>query len=81
MSDENNKSEQCDACGFVMDELEKYTRNIDGEVNWLCKLCAGTMSGNAIDYPNQYPDRSDDILFAICHVGNAIIKEIKKLKK
>ena len=45
----------------------------------LCALCAGTRSGNAVEYPRQYPNAST--LFTVCYVGNLILAELLEIRK
>lgn len=70
---------ECHACRYET-ETERYERGIaagdEGTPMNLCRLCASTMSGNALQYPRQYPQA--EVLFTICHVGNAIIDAIKE---
>lgn len=72
---------ECDACGFKTNELTNHQyedNNFKDCDMWLCKLCAGTHSGTASQYPDQYNEGdSGEILHAICYVGNMILKEIK----
>lgn len=76
---------ECDSCEFEA-ELKEYrsmrlVAGMPDKVKRLCHLCAATMTGGAVDYPNQYLDgRSGDVMKTICYVGNAIIAEIRKLK-
>ena len=76
---EEQKPEACYACGFETSELNDYkTSNMPEEESmWLCGLCASTMSGTAYQYPNNFPDRSADVIHTICYVGNLILKELK----
>lgn len=87
MIDEQNgapadKPEECNSCGFKLEELRAYasTRYLFSgrsgpSHKWLCGLCAGTMAGNASEYPEQYPEHQ--VLATICYVGNAILAAIK----
>lgn len=66
--------EECDACGFVTD-VEPFERQgvfHRGQKKQLCALCAGTMTGAAMDY--AYMERDLNTLKTICYVGNAILR-------
>lgn len=77
------KPEECECCEFETAELKAYENfsmsNTSTTHKWLCKLCASTMAGVALEYPELH--KNGDILKAICHVGNAIIAEIRKSRK
>jgi hypothetical protein len=47
------------------------------ESRLLCQLCAGTMSGNAEEYPEQFRGH-DNVMKTICYVGNAILQALKR---
>lgn len=78
--------EQCDSCGFETLDLKAYgnssyslgTRSGQGESHkWLCSLCAGTMTGTAYEYPEQFRGEINTMR-AVCYIGNAILAEIRK---
>lgn len=80
LPDLNEKTTECESCQAPHVELKFYEkptfsdRIAADKGNWLCNLCASTMAGNAMDYPDQYRDgRSGDVMRAVCFVGNAII--------
>jgi hypothetical protein len=78
---ENEKSEECDSCGFRTEALIAYPvrRNFPKESapKWLCDLCASTMAGNAHEYPEQFREgRAGDVMKTICFVGNTILAAI-----
>lgn len=73
MSDD--KPEECYACGYETATLKPYKRTLmrngqEGEM-WFCEICASTPSGNAFEYPAQYPEAAT--LKAIAYVGNMIL--------
>ncbi|HEX2242023.1 MAG TPA: hypothetical protein VHK27_01955 [Gammaproteobacteria bacterium] len=73
----------CECCNFETKELKPYETNRyfpkqPVETKWICKLCADTMTGAFSDYPNQHNADSLEIMKTICHVGNAILAELKK---
>ena len=76
MSTLEAKSECCDSCNYETKELEFYPFNMREDGSWLCELCAGTLAGNALEYPEQFRDRR--ILQTICYVGNVILAKIRK---
>lgn len=85
MAAEPEKPDACESCDFVTAEIAKYSMMRffpaqPNRVKWLCELCASTMAGSAFEYPEQYPDKSGEILRAICYVGNSIIAEIRATK-
>ena len=75
---EPENPEECYACGYETDRVKPYDRqNFDckGETMWLCELCAGSLGGNAFDWPAQY----DQPLFrTICYVANVILDEVRE---
>ena len=79
MASEQNKPEECEACGFTTEALKHYGPSLGGvckEGKWLCDLCAGTFSGSAIDHPSSYRGQTE-ILQTICYVGNAVLAALK----
>lgn len=67
--------ESCDGCSFKGVPLKEYT---DGEPKrplMLCKVCAGTMAGNAAFWPGFYDSMT---LRTIAWCTNHIIKELQK---
>ncbi len=78
--DRNERIGECDCCQFEPVLIRDYqmgvlTRN---ETKSLCNLCAGTMAGNAYEYPEQYRGQKETLM-AICHVGNAILGKLESL--
>lgn len=75
-----DRPEECESCGYETTAIKAYpnTRGLPQEETWkwLCNLCAGTVAGNAYEYPEQYDDAST--LQTICYVGNAILDAINK---
>jgi len=82
---------ECESCGFETRNLKAYrndrymfTREPPADActhKWLCDLCAGTMAGNAIEYPEQYSDyHENQVVQAICYVGNMILAALEKRK-
>lgn len=73
----------CAACKYPAKELVKY-KNADifgprkDEENLLCELCAKTMTGSYIDYPQQHESFEITILQAINFVGNAILDALER---
>lgn len=68
---------ECDACGFVT-TVKPYDREgigHHGQTKQLCALCAGTMTGVAIDHPHMANDLC--LLKTICYVGNAILSAVQ----
>lgn len=64
----------CQGCGFEGAELKVYkTQRLDRTApdKRLCMLCASTMVGDSIDYPEFYPNA--EIMKCICFVGNKIL--------
>lgn len=72
--------EACDSCGFEGAELKTYTVGVlsDARPARFCQLCASTFAGNSATYPDAY--KNGDLLRHVCHVGNAIIAEIRKAR-
>lgn len=85
---DREQPEECEGCSFATTALKWYdnTRYQWGvhagrgpKGKFLCSLCASTMAGNAVEYPEQYHDGQDSaILFAICYVGNTILAALNK---
>jgi len=57
----------CAACGFFNLPTERYGKHR------LCRLCAATPAGSALEHPELYPEAPT--LFAVCFVGNAILNQ------
>lgn len=78
---EPKEEDECDSCGF-QGPTEAYPRRNHklggGGDKRLCVLCAGTHAGNALEYPDQYPNA--EAMRTICYVGNVILKAIKDKK-
>jgi hypothetical protein len=78
------KPDECDACHFETKALTYYGRERplrgEREHKWLCDLCASTNSGNTLEYPEQWPDRSADVLRTVCYVGNVILAAVRDRK-
>ncbi len=71
----------CDSCGYGTKTNEYAWDSVRDKptpkpMN-LCTLCADTLAGNTV----QYPRENQDILRTICHVGNAILDEIRSFRK
>jgi len=80
----DEKSESCDACGYETKELKFYKfsvhrRGDDVSGQWLCSVCANTMSGNANEYPSHYPD--EETLHMLAYCTNLILDAIKAALK
>lgn len=85
--DEMGNPMACHSCGFKNVATAEYPHRIElgrseafnianlDKPKLLCQLCAGTMTGNALDYPSQYPNA--DVLKTICYVGNAILAKLE----
>lgn len=74
------KPEECRSCHFVTSNLKWYRSMKLGQSypgKWLCHLCASTLAGNAVDYPEQYTKNSA-VLECICFVGNTILEAIQR---
>lgn len=76
------KQGDCDCCGFEGVMVKPYDIRRGAPMGsalgkkWLCALCAGTMTGNAHEYPEQY-GREGEVMKTICYVGNAILQTIR----
>ncbi len=73
----------CDCCKYENVELTTYEvffasflAKTGVKEKKLCALCAGSMAGAAYEYKDQYPDST--VYGVICHVGNAVLAEIRK---
>lgn len=84
LPDLNQKPAECESCQAPRVALKFYEkapfihRSLGDKGNWICDLCAGTMAGNALDYPEQFRDgRCGDVMKTICFVGNAVIGEMR----
>lgn len=80
----DEKSEECDSCGFETTDLKEYPHRGERSRHspttmWLCFLCAHTPASNAYIYPSQY-EGQHAILRTLCYVGNEILKAIKEIK-
>lgn len=80
LPDLNEKPGECESCQAPHVELKFYEKGcfshriLGDKGNWICNLCANTMAGNALDYPDQFRDgRSGDVMRTMCFVGNAVI--------
>lgn len=74
----SEKPEECHSCGFKTEDLTEYDPSAFAKArrsHWLCLLCASTCTGNAVSYPEQYPEKRT--LEVICFVGNTILAVIK----
>ena len=75
---------ECDGCNFKnpVGGLQPYQFHIERH-DWcrqfmmLCKICQSTCSGNATEYPQQYPQRP--VLSTICYIGNLLRKDIRSI--
>jgi hypothetical protein len=70
---------ECDSCHFVgpVKGYETFAPGpMKGQTKHLCALCASTLAGNALEYPDQYPHR--DVLRTICYVGNVLLAAIQE---
>lgn len=74
---------RCDCCGAEAVETKFYEapahlhkKHLHYTGDNLCTLCAGTATGNAHLYPDQYRGQVQ-ILKTICFVGNEIIKALR----
>lgn len=80
---ETEKSEECDSCGYKTEGLKFYASQRIDRPNqpgkWLCVLCASTVAGNALDYPEFYPDHNS--LKTICYVGNVILARLDEIER
>lgn len=65
------KVDACDSCRF---ETKVQLYEGPKKEKWLCGLCAGSLAGNAYEYPEQY--ECADLYGVVCHVGNAILKAL-----
>ncbi len=76
-NDPQERPDECESCGYETD-LKAYSmcRSLPkSEYKWLCNLCAGTMAGNAYEYPEQY--ENVPLFQTVCYVGNAILDAVK----
>ena len=87
MPHDDDEIKECESCAYPAKKLKAYrmTRNFTNpekkQEKMLCILCASTMAGTACEYPEQYHTAHEDqILQAICFVGNAILDAIEELK-
>ena len=69
------KIDDCHGCGYTTRVEYFPPRSSAIEEKWLCRLCAATFSGNAVDYPTHYDAPT---LATICYVGNAILDAVKR---
>ena len=71
--------ESCQSCGYET-KLTPYgmTRNFPRESGekWLCELCAGTMTGTAYEYPEQF--ECVQLMQVVCYIGNTILDAVRK---
>lgn len=76
----------CESCSYKTVNLKAYgntsyslgSRRGKGDSHkWLCTICAGTMTGTAYEYPEQFHGELNTMQ-AVCYIGNAIIEEIHK---
>lgn len=78
-----DKSEECDFCGFVTDELQAFDHRggtsvrLGGETMWLCDLCASTPASSAHEFPAHYKGEVA-IMKTICYVGNVLLAAIEE---
>jgi hypothetical protein len=79
MQDDGGDPRDCDSCDYPapLAAFDPALLADSREPKLLCELCAGTAAGHALDYPSQYPNA--DVLKTICHVGNAILAELRKM--
>jgi len=75
------KPKECDCCTFKTKTLKWYQSSrlpfSKNAGKWLCDLCANTMTGTYIDFPEQNRGPEIAIMKCVCYVGNAILQEIR----
>lgn len=81
MNKPERAQDACECCGNET-EVELF-KDLPGEKNtrgdaWYCALCAGTLASSYHRYPSQTPT-NQDLMKAVCFVGNAILKAIAEL--
>ena len=77
MSNEKEKPEGCDSCGWETVELTFYiSHGATIPEAWLCEVCESTFAGNAYHYPRQYQNK--EIMRMISYTTNMILAEIRK---
>lgn len=85
--DDAENPQECVACQFETTDVSDYGYAREGDHTrhhlpkerahkWLCLLCAATPSGNAVEYPEQYPYVST--MRTICYVGNVILAALDR---
>lgn len=78
---EDEEIEECDGCRFPGLELETYECSPFSrrkEPKRLCVLCASSFMGNAVEYPEQYPNHETMRMTAYC--TNLILQRLKELE-
>ena len=77
---------RCDCCrSEVAAAIQLYpgpsAGPLKGNEFWLCDFCATTFASNMMMYPRHYDGQLTHIIQAVCHVGNAIIAQLKELQE
>lgn len=72
--------EACECCYYEGAELKEYERDSKRKV-WLCKLCASSMAGNMLQYPDVYPSDLQMVAGIVCNIGNHILAVIREKKE
>lgn len=75
----------CNCCQTEDVALKIYEcrnfRDRDKEFKALCGICAGTMIGTYIDFPDQHSDTTMELGKLIANIGNRILKKLDKIEK
>lgn len=69
----------CDSCQFPAEGMKEYPMGPgrhSGKTKLLCTLCANTMAGTAVSYPEQFRE-TQVVMQCICFVGNTILEAIR----
>lgn len=86
----NEKTDECESCGFETDELEEvnayartqgagpFTPADEHQWAWMCLVCRSTLAGNTFLYPNQYDGNTSVLAASLCWGINYIASLIKE---
>lgn len=79
--DDEGQLEECDGCHYLGLLLKTYeSSKISGlGPKSLCELCAETLIGNSVEYPNQYEYREVMQLIGFC--TNKILQKLEQIEK
>lgn len=77
--DVKKKQGDCDSCRSQNVEVGEYRQQWpvgSNKTKWLCDLCAGTVAGVWMEYPDQHDHENIEIMRTINYVGNALLGRI-----